>query len=124
MANMGYEYQKLDDPEEEELELQELPQRPIDPATKEELGPEEIPYKNQLSRNPTLTRAIAATMFSILTILAVAGVVHSARLGKRATLATTSTTEVPQYFQTTPELFPGTMLIPMSFGRVNCSSSA
>lgn len=108
MANTGYEYHKLDTTTEEELELQDVPQRPSNPATKEEPGPERIPYKNQLARNPRLTRAIAASMFGLLIILAAVGVVRSAVVEKRATSTSSSSTQVPQYFQTTPEIYAGT----------------
>jgi len=113
LDEMGYEYQKLETPEEE-LELQELPRESINPAIKKELGPEEIPYKNQLARNPKLTRAIAATMFGLLITLAVVGVAHSAYVDKRATSTSSSSTEVPQYFQTTPELYLGASLYLLS----------
>jgi hypothetical protein len=108
MANMGYEYHKLDTPPNEELELHEVPQKPSDPATNEKLGTKGVPSKTLLARHPTLTRAIAAIMFGLLIVVAAVGVVNSAIVGKRATSTSSSSTAVPQYFQTTPEIYAGT----------------
>lgn len=105
MADMAYTYKKLDSPDEE-LELQELPQA----SSKEEdtTREERPPYKSVLERNPRKTAIIAGVMFGLLLTLAVVGVVQAAILGKRETSTiSSSTTDEPQYFQTTPELFAG-----------------
>ncbi len=110
MAEMGYEYHKLDTPSEDELELQHLTPIPSDPATEEELGPKTITHKLHPYKHPIRTRVFVVIMYVLLmSLLAGAvAVVRSAVVEKPATSTSSSSTQVPQYFQTTPEIYAGT----------------
>jgi len=105
MAGRAYSYKKLD-PSQEELELHQFPSKSPNPSTGQQLGPEELLYQTSFLRRLGRTKAIALIMSALLLILAIAGVVRSAVLEPRDT-SSASTTHVPQYFQTTPELFAG-----------------
>lgn len=106
MANMGYSYKKLHLPQDD-LELHGIPSKPVDSVAEGQLSPTELPSQ----RLPTKpfggrTTIIAVIMAGLLLMLAIVGLVRSAVLEPRAT-STATTADVPQYFQTTPELFAG-----------------
>ena len=117
MAAMHYTYKKLDSPHEE-LELHPPSAKLPHPPIQERLGPEELPHQTVFARNPKITKVIASIMFGGLLLLAIVGLAQSAVFEKRAT-STSSTTNVPQYFQTTPELFAGKPLITSRTEREN-----
>ena len=109
MATMGYtrhyNYKKLHDPNEQ-LELDPLPSNPADKASQDPLSAEELHQRGffaRYSRNPFAIMALISALFLTVAII---GLVRSAVLEPRAT-DTASSTNVPQYFQTTPELFAG-----------------
>lgn len=106
----GYTYQKLDFPEEE-VELQETSPKAMEHTIKKWPKPNPNPnatsYWVQLSRTSRSTMAVVATMFVFLIALAAISLVRSADNDTRTTLTSSLTDDVPQYFQTTPELYPG-----------------
>ena len=103
MSDMGYSYKKLDAPEEE-LELHHLSSKSPTLSTGDQISAEERPHRSFILRNLRNPRVIAATMLSLALALVAIGLVRSAVLEPRATA---NATNVPQYFQTTPELFAG-----------------
>ena len=109
MADMGYTYKKLDTPDEE-LELHHIPSetKTPGPSNREQLGSEELTHRGILTRSSSKSRTIVIAMsgLMIVAVLALVAVVRSAVLEPRAT-PTSSTEDVPQYFQTTPEIFAG-----------------
>lgn len=107
MADKGYTYKKLDTPKED-LELHQIPPKPPDPSTEEQFGPEELSLHRDFAKPWTTNRTIVFAMagLMLIAVLALIAVVRSAVLEPRAP-ATSSTEDVPQYFQTTPEIFAG-----------------
>lgn len=109
MAIKGYMYKKLEAPDH--VALQDLPRTyPV-----EDINTEDSSKQSIRERNPTAFLAIF-TMFATLILLLTAVSVARAGLldfGKRqATTASSTYSEVPQYFQTTPEIFAGKMVLP------------
>lgn len=105
MADMSYTYKKLETPEEE-LELHQIPSNPAVPATPRRSSIEKPPSQRFFATTAGKIIAIAVFMGALVLALALVAVVQSAVLEPRAT-STASTADVPQYFQTTPELFAG-----------------
>ena len=105
MANMGYSYKKLQGPED--VQLQDLPQPPS-PDTAREEPP--LP-QNFFHRNPRLTSWAIKMLGLCLVLLSALSLTRAAILEKKqaASTASSSTTRVPQYFQTTPEIFTGVL---------------
>ncbi len=104
MANMDYNYRKLEAPEH--VALQDFPQ----PSPVEDTRPEELSKQSIRERNPKASAAIFTMIASVLLLLTAFSVVRAGLLdfGKRqATTASSTSSKVPQYFQTTPELFAG-----------------
>lgn len=107
MANIGYSYKKLQDPDD--VQLQDLPL----PSIRETAG-EELPLpQNIFQRNPKTTSWAIKMFIASLVLLSALSLTRAAVLEKKQAASTASTTTVPQYFQTTPELFPG----PTATGR-------
>lgn len=113
MTNMGYSYKKLQGPDD--VQLQDLP---LPPAT--ETAREELPLpQNFFHRHPKTTSWAIKMLIASLVLLSALSLTRAAVLEKKqaASTASSSTTRVPQVFQTTPELFAG-MLTSHKF---NCS---
>ena len=105
MTNMAYSYKKLQGPDQ--VQLQDLPP-PSSPASVRE----ELPSSRNLNlfqRNPKRTFWAVIMLFATLVLLSVLSLTRAAILEKKqaASTASTSTTKVPQLFQTSPELFTG-----------------
>ena len=108
MANMDYSYKKLQGPED--VQLQDLP-LPSSPGTAGEEPP--IPPRHDLfHRNPKITPWAIKMLIAFLVLLSALSLTHAIVLEKKqaAYTASSSTTRVPQYFQTTPELFTGMLV--------------
>lgn len=109
MTNMGYSYKKLQGPDD--VQLQDLP---LPPAT--ETAREELPLpQNFFHRHPKTTSWAIKMLIAFLVLLSALSLTRAAVLEKKqaASTASSSTTRVPQVFQTTPELFAG----PTATGR-------
>ena len=109
MASKSYSYKKLLH-SAEEIALQDLPQQPATEA----INPDPLPLPGA-SQRQSRTRTIAFIMIaSVLVLLTTLSLAHAVWFGRRAATTTPSTTstEVPQYFQTTPEIFAGELLLP------------
>ena len=101
MASMEYTYKKLDVPEE--VALQDLPQY----LSTEDLDPKPLPTQSTYSRTKTVVFTMISSVLLLVTALSL---VRAAWYEKRATTTATSSSKVPQYFQTTPEIFAGKLL--------------
>lgn len=109
MASKSYNYKKLHSAEE--VALQDLPQQPATEAIN--LDPLPVP---SASKRQSRTRTIVFTMIaSVLVLLTTLSLARAAWFERRAATTTASTTssEVPQYFQTSPEIFAGEALPPL-----------
>ncbi len=107
MAIMGYSYKKLQGPEQ--VQLQDLPL----PASREESpSPRSL---NLFHRNPNITSWAIKMLIASLVLLSALSLTRAVVLEKKhaASTATSSTTKVPQVFQTTPELFTGMLNSPV-----------
>ena len=106
MTDMAYSYKKLQGPEDVQLQdLQSLPSATT-PAG------EELPLyqkQNFFHRNPKTTSWAVMMIVACLVLLSAFSLTRAAILEKKqaASTASSSTTKVPQVFQTTPELFTG-----------------
>lgn len=111
MANMGYNYKKLDTPDKE-LELHDVSQEQTLPTIEEDEAREEkSPLRNFLEDYPRTTTRSTLIMMGLLILLATIGVASAGFLNRRSTSTASSTSiDVPQYFQTTPELYAGTIV--------------
>ena len=110
MANMGYSYKKLHSPQH--VQLQDLP-LPSSPGTAREEPP--LPQRfNFFHRNPKITSWAIKMLVACLVLLSALSLTRAAILEKKqaASTANSSTTRVPQYFQTTPEIFAGLLTSP------------
>lgn len=105
MTNVGYSYKKLQDGEHVQLQDLPLPSSP-DSARAEHPSPQHL---NILDRNPRITSWAIKMLVACLVLLSALSLTRAAILEKKqaAFTATSSTTRVPQYFQTTPEIFTG-----------------
>ena len=114
MAKMGYSYKKLQGPDN--VQLQDLPQ-PSSPDTARE---EEPPLpQNFFHRNPKATSWAVKMLVACLVLLSALSLTRAAILEKKqaASTASASTTRVPQYFQTTPEIFTGMLEPPIQLNH-------
>ena len=107
MAGMGYSYKKLDD-SQEELELQDtLNKKDLSTPGVDQAGEIQPPSPSVPQRPSSTTLRfplIMACLFLALSIVGVAAGIFE----KRATSnPSTTTTNVPQYLQTTPEIYAG-----------------
>lgn len=106
MTDVGYSYKKLQDGEH--VELQDLPPLPSSPGTAraDHSAPQ---YLNIFDRNPRITSWAVKMLVACLVLVSALSFSRAAILEKKqaASTASSSTTRVPQYFQTTPELFTG-----------------
>ena len=103
---MGYSYKKLQGPEN--VQLQDLQHLPLSSAT--EAAREELPSsQNFFNRNPKTISWAIKMLIASLALLSALSLTRAIVLEKRqaASTASSSTTTVPQVFQTTPELFTG-----------------
>ena len=111
---MGYSYKKLQGPED--VPLQDLPLPLPSPSSpyiaREEPSSSSLP-QNFLHRNPKLTSWTIKMLIASLVLLSALSLTRAAILEKKqaASTASSSTTRVPQVFQTTPELFTGMLKI-------------
>lgn len=107
MPNMGYSYKKLQGPEH--FQLQNLSLFSVTETAREELP---LPH-NIFQRNPKKTSWAIKMFIASLVLLSALSLTRAAVLEKRqaASTASSSTTAVPQYFQTTPELFTGMLTL-------------
>ena len=114
MPKMGYSYKKLQGPDN--VQLQDLPQ-PSSPDTAREEPP--LP-QNFFHRNPKKTSWAVKMLIAFLVLLSALSLTRAAILEKKqaTSTASASTTRVPQYFQTTPEIFTG-MLRHFQFQTIN-----
>ena len=119
MTNMAYSYKKLQGPEQ--VQLQDLyihPHPPIPiPSSPHSIIREDLPsspYLNFLHRNPKTTFWATIMLIASLVLLSALSLTRAAILEKKqaASSASSSTTKVPQLFQTTPELFTGILTFP------------
>ena len=106
MGSMGYSYKKLQSPQY--VQLQDLP-LPSSPGTTREEPPPLPPSFNFFHRNPRITSWAIKMLVACLVLLSALSLTRAAILEKKqaASTANSSTTRVPQYFQTTPEIFAG-----------------
>ena len=105
MTKVGYSYKKLQDGEHVQLQDLPLPSSP-DSARAEHPSPQ---YLNIFHRNPKTTSWAIKMLVACLVLLSALSLTRAAILEKKqaASTASSSTTGVPQYFQTTPEIFTG-----------------
>ena len=106
MPNMGYSYKKLQGPDD--VQLQDLQHPPLSSAT--DTAREERPSPHTIfDRNPRTTSWAVKMLIVSLVLLSALSLTRAAVLEKKqaASTASSSTTKVPQVFQTTPELFTG-----------------
>ena len=107
MTNMGYSYKKLQGPDH--VHLQDLSL-----SSAGETAREELPSLTHsiFQRNPKTTSWAIKMFIAALVVLSALSLTRAAVLEKKqaASTASSSTTTVPQYFQTTPELFTGTLI--------------
>ena len=109
MTDMAYSYKKLQGPEHVQLQdLQDLQSLPsaTNPAR------EELPLyqkQNLFHRHPKATLWAVMMIITCLVLLSAFSLTRAAILEKKQAVSTasSSTTKVPQVFQTTPELFTG-----------------
>ena len=109
MASKSYSYKKLHSADE--IALQDLPQQPATEAI--DLDPLPVP---SASKRRSRTRTIVFIMIaSVLVLLTTLSLARAAWFERRAATTTASTTSsgVPQYFQTSPEIFAGEHLLPL-----------
>ena len=109
MASESYSYKKLHSAEE--ITLQDLPQQPATEAN----DPDPLPVLSASTRQ-SRTRTIVFIMIAfVLVLLTTLSLARAAWFERRAATTTASTTssEVPQYFQTSPEIFAGEPLLPL-----------
>ena len=109
MPNMGYSYKKLQGPDH--VQLQDLSLSSATDTAREELSlPQNL---NFFDRNPKATSWAIKMLIASLVLLSALSLTRAAVLEKKqaASSASSSTTKVPQLFQTTPELFTGTFPI-------------
>ena len=104
---MGYSYKKLQGPDH--VQLQDLSQSSAIDAAREELSSPQ--NQNFFDRNPKATSWAIKMLIASLVLLSALSLTRAVVLEKKqaASSATSSTTKVPQLFQTTPELFTGTL---------------
>ena len=117
MPRMGYTYKKLPGPDSVQLQDREdlpLPSG-IDTAREELPRPQDF-----FHRNPRTTSWLIKMFIAFLILLSALSLTRAAYLEKKqaASVASSSVTEVPQIFQTTPELFTG--MLPSH--KISCSS--
>ena len=105
MPNMGYSYKKLQGPDH--VPLQDLPLSSVTDIAREE--PLSLKDQNLFDRNPKATSWAIKMFIASLILLSALSLTRAAVLEKKqaASTASSSTTKVPQLFQTTPELFTG-----------------
>ena len=103
---MGYSYKKLQGPDNVQLQDLQVPQPSSPDAAREEPPP--LP-QNFFHRNPKTTSLAVKMLIASLVLLSALSLTRAAILEKKqaASTASASTTRVPQYFQTTPEIFTG-----------------
>ena len=107
MASLSYSYKKLHPAEE--IALQDVPQK----AAKEDIDLDPLPVPNPSTKRPR-TRTIIFTMIAfVLVLLTTLSLARAAWFERRQATTTSSTTstEVPQYFQTSPEIFAGELIL-------------
>ena len=113
---MGYSYKKLQGPDnvQQQQQLQDLLPQPSSPDTVREEPP--LP-QNFFHPNPpkTTTSWAVKMLIASLVLLSALSFTRAAILEKKqaASTASASTTRVPQYFQTTPEIFTGMLQPPI-----------
>ena len=108
MASPSYSYKKLHPAEE--IALQVLPQQPAG----EDIDPDPLPVPSASKSRPR-TRIIVFMMIAfVLVLLTTLSLARAAWFERRQATTTPSTTsnEVPQYFQTSPEIFAGELTLP------------
>ena len=101
---MHYSYKKLHPPEL--VALQDLPPSSPLEAFQSELTLQQGPR----DRHPKASLAIFTMISTLLLLLTAFSLVRAGLLDfakRQATTASTTSTEVPQYFQTTPEIYAG-----------------
>lgn len=107
MDSKSYSYKKLHSADEialQDLALQSAP---------EAIDPDPLPIPSASTR-PSRNRIIVFMMIAfVLVLLTTLSLAHAAWFDRRAATTTPSTTssEVPQYFQTSPEIFAGESLL-------------
>ena len=108
MASLSYSYKKLHPAEE--ITLQDAPQQ----VAKEDIGLDPLSLPSPSTKRPR-TRTIIFTMIAfVLVLLTTLSLARAAWFERRQATTTPSTpsTEVPQYFQTSPEIFAGKLILP------------
>lgn len=107
MPNMAYGYKKLQGPTPNHVQLQDLPLPSVTDTAREEFPSPQ----NFFHRNPKTTSWLIKMFIVFLVLLSALSLTRAAVLEKKqaASTASSSTTHVPQVFQTTPELFTGTL---------------
>ena len=107
MPKMGYSYKKLQGPDN--VQLQDL-SPPLPLPSSPDTAREEPPLpQNFFHSNPRTTSWAVKMLIASLILLSALSLTRAAILEKKqaASTASASTTRVPQYFQTTPEIFTG-----------------
>ena len=109
MASKSYSYKKLHPAEE--IALQDLPQQPATEA----IDPHSLPVPNTSTRQSRIRKIVFIMIAFVLVLLTTLSLARAAWFERRAATTTpsTSSSQVPQYFQTSPEIFAGEPLLPL-----------
>ena len=108
MASLSYSYKKLHPAEG--IALQDLPQQ----QAREDIDPDPLPVPSPSKRLPNPRTVVFIMIALILVLLTTLSLARAAWFERRQATTTPSTTssEVPQYFQTSPEIFAGESILP------------
>ena len=107
MASLSYSYKKLHPAEE--VALQDVPQQ----AAKEDIDLDPLPVPTPSTKRPRTRTIIFIMIAFVLILLTTLSLARAAWYERRqaTTTASTTSTEVPQYFQTSPEIFAGELIL-------------
>ena len=108
MASLSYSYKKL--LPAQEIALQDLPQQ----SPGEDIGLDPLPLPRASTRHPRTRTVVFIMIALVLVVLTTLSLARAAWFERRQATTTPSTTssEVPQYFQTSPEIFAGKPTLP------------
>ena len=106
MANLSYNYKKLDTAEL--VSFEDLPHQ----SSPEDIKFGQLPASSSSERRSRTIIVILTMIALLLVLLSAFSLVRAAWLEKRATTtASVTSTDVPQYFQTSPEIFAGESIL-------------
>ena len=107
-SQQDWSYKRLDAPQD--VALNELPPSP----SVEDTPVEDLAKQPFHQRRPIAWIASVTMITALILLLTIFAVAHAGLLdfGKRQATSTSISTEVPQYFQTTPEIYAGRLPTP------------